>query len=373
MTCCPMFSDIFCATMRARMVGAAARRERHEQLDGLGGIRALRSRRGPGRAGGERSRQQHRQLRKFHVVLLGIFVRYAVAGCSGAPFSMTRYRKRYSLGIVVGVGLVHHAAVVPDHHVAGAPLVAVLVLALRGVLVELVDELESLVRRHPFDALHARGVDVERGAAVLGVADHERLHGLGNLRALLGAQRGHLARALAALVHVRGAQLDQLAPLILGQLVERLPHVHELRVAADLGQVRRRAASSPSAAPRKFEWSVWYCSPRTLSLPSTSGRSLLEIVPTSGWSGSVNFLTCCSMRSPNRRAASANCGGVRCWSRITSTACSIHASYSDLRGRVVDRLRQVDAGRFRADGLGKGLDGQGHGSSFESRVEAKSP
>ena len=241
-------------------------------------------------------------------------------------------------------------------------------LACVACVVELVDQLERLVRRHPFDAFHAGGVDVERRAAVLGMTDHERLHGLReSSRAPRGSARPSCAGS--GCFRTRAPSAAWSACVAGPRAARRTPgaHVHELRVAADLGQGDgvqhrrlgrlRRSSNDRCGIARRAP----------CSLPSTSGRSLLEIVPTSGWSGSVNFLTCCSMRSPNRRAASANCGGVRCWSRITSTACSIHASYSDLRVASSIGLRQVDAGRFRADGLGEGLDGQGHGCRLEAQ------
>ena len=106
--------------------------------------------------------------------------------------------------------------------------------------VQLVDQLEAGVARQALDALHAAGVQVERGAAALGVADDQRLQGLRHLGTLLSAQRRHLARALAALVDMGRPQWQQSPALGLGQVVKGRPHIDELGIAAHRRQRHRQ-------------------------------------------------------------------------------------------------------------------------------------
>src|SRR5262245_45069669 len=58
------------------------------------------------------------------------------------------------LHVVVGVGLVHDAAVVPHHPVAVAPLVAVLVLLLRGVPHQVADQRQRILILHEIGRAH---------------------------------------------------------------------------------------------------------------------------------------------------------------------------------------------------------------------------
>ena len=119
------------------LVGAAAGRERHEQLDGLVRI-ALRGREtasGPWPAA-PRPAAASISFESFT----------SPPSCSLPTFDQARRRLQRRAfqhdpieepilaRVVVGVRLVHHAAVVPDHHVAGPPLVPVFELGLRGVL-----------------------------------------------------------------------------------------------------------------------------------------------------------------------------------------------------------------------------------------------
>src|SRR5205085_11453536 len=69
--------------------------------------------------------------------------------------------------VVIRVGLVEDAAVVPHHHVAIAPLVPVFVFRLRRMRHQLSDEVERLVVGHADDPLDAHGVQEQGLAAVL--------------------------------------------------------------------------------------------------------------------------------------------------------------------------------------------------------------
>ena len=64
--------------------------------------------------------------------------------------------------VVVAVRLVHDAAVVPDHHFAHDPLVAVFVFRLRRVGDELADERDRFLVLHADDRIHAHRIEKQR-------------------------------------------------------------------------------------------------------------------------------------------------------------------------------------------------------------------
>src|SRR5260370_16491451 len=71
------------------------------------------------------------------------------------------HQSALSIGIV-GVGLVHRATIVPDHDVALPPDVAILVIYLRCVADQLVEQPVALVALQPDAPLHAVSVEIER-------------------------------------------------------------------------------------------------------------------------------------------------------------------------------------------------------------------
>src|SRR5689334_3322850 len=122
--------------------------------------------------------------------------------------------------VVIGVGLVHDAAVVPHDHVAVLPLMAVLVFLLRRMRRQLGDEIERLVVRHADDALDAHRVQEQRLTAVLGMDAHERMDARrrqGPLALLVERLQG--TRAVFAEIDVDGLQRVDLALHRLGEFV----------------------------------------------------------------------------------------------------------------------------------------------------------
>jgi hypothetical protein len=135
--------------------------------------------------------------------------------------------------VVVGVGLMHDAAVVPQHPVAMTPLVTVLVFFLRGVPHQLVDQRQRLLVVHADDGFHAHRIEEQRLAAVLGVGAHQRVDaGRRQLAATLLGDLPERARAIFALIDMNRLEpIDSLLGLR-GQVVIGVVHIDVLRVAA---------------------------------------------------------------------------------------------------------------------------------------------
>src|SRR5262249_16051653 len=98
---------------------------------------------------------------------------------------------------VVGIRLVHGAAIVPDEDIALLPAMAVLEARLGCVRDELVEKRIALAPLEPDDLLDAVGIEVERFLARLGVGAHDGMDGARHGRRL-GLRQGLDARPLAA-------------------------------------------------------------------------------------------------------------------------------------------------------------------------------
>src|SRR5262245_38429669 len=72
--------------------------------------------------------------------------------------------------IVVRVGLVHDAAVIPQHPVAEAPRVAIFVFALSGVAHQLIDQRQRIAVLHADDRFHPNRIEEQRLATILGMS-----------------------------------------------------------------------------------------------------------------------------------------------------------------------------------------------------------
>src|SRR5215472_15108415 len=105
--------------------------------------------------------------------------------------------------VVIGIGLVHDAAVVPQHPVAVAPLVAILVSLLGCMRHQLADQRERVGILHADDRFHAYRIEEQRLAAVLGMRAHQRVDAGRRHRAhALLADRAERARAVLAEIGV---------------------------------------------------------------------------------------------------------------------------------------------------------------------------
>ena len=115
--------------------------------------------------------------------------------------------------VVVGIGLVHDAAVVPQHPVAMAPLVAVLVFLLRRVRHQLGDQRQRVGVLHAHDRFDAHRIEKQRLAAVLRMGAHQRVDaGRRHLAHALLADRAERPRAVLAQIHVHRLEPVDLAP-----------------------------------------------------------------------------------------------------------------------------------------------------------------
>src|SRR5712692_8273812 len=61
--------------------------------------------------------------------------------------------------VIVGIGLMHDAAVIPQHPVAMAPLVTILVFFMRGVPHQVIDQRQRLPVLHADDGFHTHGIE----------------------------------------------------------------------------------------------------------------------------------------------------------------------------------------------------------------------
>jgi glycine/D-amino acid oxidase-like deaminating enzyme len=99
--------------------------------------------------------------------------------------------------VVIGVRLMHDAAVVPYDHVAHDPLVAVFELFLRRMRHQLRDQRLRLVVRHADDGLHPHRVEIEKLPAVVRMRANQRVQRRRRHAALVVHLR-ELARAVLA-------------------------------------------------------------------------------------------------------------------------------------------------------------------------------
>src|SRR5579871_6452043 len=142
--------------------------------------------------------------------------------------------------VIIGIGLVDDAAVVPDHEIAVSPLVAVLVFRLDRVRHQFGDEIKRLPLTHADNRLDPHRVQIKRLAAVFGMGADQRMNagGRDEPRALF-AERPQFARAVFALVNVHRLQpvdprLHRRVEIVIG-----LVHVDILGVTAMARQCDR--------------------------------------------------------------------------------------------------------------------------------------
>jgi len=170
----------------------------------------------------------------------GILMTIAAAACIAATQFVTR-----ALSLDLGamhdapgarierVAAVHDAAVVPEHQVAGAPLVAPRQRIGGGGLPDAIEQRVGLVERQPLEPRVAAPAEIEMPAAGFWVNTHERMERAGR-RARVVARRDPGADVSAAVVGavVLDAQLQRGRTQLLGQRVKRPVHRAEARVAA---------------------------------------------------------------------------------------------------------------------------------------------
>jgi hypothetical protein len=125
---------------------------------------------------------------------------------------------------IVGVGFVHGAAIVPDDDIALAPLVARLVLWLRGVRRELVQQPVALGAVETHHLLHAVGIRVERSAPGLGMGANKGINGIRHSRHF-GGRTLYDTSALAAGI----ALVHDLEAILKGAKPADLPVQHASR------------------------------------------------------------------------------------------------------------------------------------------------
>ena len=70
----------------------------------------------------------------------------------------------------------HHAAVIPDHHVAHQPLVAVFKFLLRRVRNQFIDQRHRGAVFHADDGIQPHRVEIEKFAPVVRMHAHQRVH-----------------------------------------------------------------------------------------------------------------------------------------------------------------------------------------------------
>jgi len=170
----------------------------------------------------------------------GILMTIAAAACIAATQFVTR-----ALSLDLGamhdapgarierVAAVHDAAVVPEHQVAGAPLVAPRQRIGGGGLPDAIEQRVGLVERQPLEPRVAAPAEIEMPAAGFWVNTDERMERAGR-RARVVARRDPGADVSAAVVGavVLDAQLQRGRTQLLGQRVKRPVHRAEARVAA---------------------------------------------------------------------------------------------------------------------------------------------
>ncbi|HEY3159130.1 MAG TPA: DASS family sodium-coupled anion symporter [Vicinamibacterales bacterium] len=170
----------------------------------------------------------------------GILMTIAAAACIAATQYVTRALS-LDLGAVHDapgarierVAAVHDAAVVPEHQVAGAPLVAPRQRIGSGGLPDAIEQRVGVVERQPLEPCVAAPAEIEMPAAGFGVNTDERMEGAGR-RARVVARRDAGADVAAAVVGavMLDAQRQSRGAQILRQRVPRAVHRAEARVAA---------------------------------------------------------------------------------------------------------------------------------------------
>jgi hypothetical protein len=146
--------------------------------------------------------------------------------------------------IEVGARMVH-AAVVPDHHVTGLPLVGVDELRLLLVLEQPLEQLRAFLARHADDKGGHQPVHVQRLAAGGRVGDHHRMRGgQGIGRGLDARERDRVLRVVTRLVGMYGLEPGNALLHVFRQRVVGLVLVRETGVATlrrDVDAVEHRA------------------------------------------------------------------------------------------------------------------------------------
>ncbi len=155
---------------------------------------------------------------------------------------------------IVAVGLVQQAAIVPDHHVAGMPFVAVLEFELGRMLQQLVEQREGFRLAHPDDFLDPDWIDVDRLAAIVGMnADQRMGHRLGRDLLSLARQLRKLTLAVFALVHVTRLAGHRFSSWSRRAARRRLRTYSRTACRRRCSAISQRGERSPSAAARSFE------------------------------------------------------------------------------------------------------------------------
>ena len=226
--------------------------------------------------------------------------------------------------------------------------------------IQLVDQLEAGLARHAFNTFHAPRIQVQRGAAAFGVADHQRLQGLRHCGALFGAERGHLARALAAFVDMRRPELHEVAPPGFGQVVERRPRIDKLGVAPGRRKCYRVQHGGFRRGRKVGMVGVEVLAPNmqlAVDQRQVAARDRADL----GVLGQGEFLELLL----EQVAEDPRCGGELGWFEL------LVADHEDcvLDPGVVqralciggERLRQIDAGHFGAEPVAQRVDFHAHG------------
>src|SRR5215831_3369719 len=105
--------------------------------------------------------------------------------------------------VVVGIGLVHNAAIVPQHPIAKTPPVTVFVFLLGCMAHQFIDQCERVRVVHANDRLHANRVKEQGLASVLRMGADQRVNaGRGQAAATLLVQSSEAARTVLALIDV---------------------------------------------------------------------------------------------------------------------------------------------------------------------------